>query len=82
MDLIHFYISLIKIIRKLDEINDTMYMYKMEKIIFKKEIGLYVILKYLINKNDGVVISNDIDEQLIKDSLYEFIEYFVPCKKC
>lgn len=33
-------------------------------------------------KNDRAILSNDIEEINIKNALYDFIEYFVLCKKC
>lgn len=95
-------------IRGIKEINDPIYIYKMETMIFHKDkrkttitnldriahdlkiLDPSIIILFLkkrlsipmITKNNGVIISNDIDTQLIKDALYEFIEYFVFCKKC
>lgn len=40
-------------------------------------------LSIAITEKDGkIYITNDIDKQLILNTLYEFIEYFVLCKKC
>jgi translation initiation factor 5 len=36
----------------------------------------------IIEKNNQIFVSSKTDQQSIQDTLYEFIEYFVLCKKC
>jgi translation initiation factor 2 beta subunit (eIF-2beta)/eIF-5 len=44
---------------------------------FKKRLSISITVK-----NNRVIISNDIDTHLVKNALYEFIDYFILCKKC
>jgi translation initiation factor 2 beta subunit (eIF-2beta)/eIF-5 len=46
-------------------------------MFFKKRLSLSISVK-----KNRVIISNDIDKQLIKNTLYEFIDYFVICSEC
>jgi translation initiation factor 5 len=43
----------------------------------KKKLAIAITFK-----NDRVIVTNDVDVKNLQNALYEFIEYFVLCKKC
>lgn len=44
---------------------------------FKKRLSLSIT-----GKGDRVLITSDVSQQTLQNTLYEFIEYFVICKRC
>lgn len=46
-------------------------------IFFKKRLSISIV-----ERDDKVIITNEVDTKTIQNALYEFIEYFILCKKC
>lgn len=44
---------------------------------FKRRLSISIV-----ERNDKIIITNDVDKQSVQNALYEFIEYFVLCKRC